>query len=110
MYCWRCGEEVAMLDEVEFATIESLYVQAVTAIKRHCRVHNHSTYEQFMQEQYRPVFEAYQRLTGREHTTDPSHLMYHRISKYGPPCIHCGKPLRTPQAKYCAACGRKKPA
>lgn len=48
--------------------------------------------------------EAYERLTGfRE--TNPQALYHHRISLYGPPCSNCLKPLRTPQARTCAACG-----
>lgn len=29
----------------------------------------------------------------------------HRVLAQGPPCVRCGKPLRTKQAAYCAACG-----
>lgn len=31
-------------------------------------------------------------------------------SWYGPPCPHCGKPLRTSQARFCAECGAPTPA
>ena len=49
----------------------------------------------------------YQEFTGfRE--TNPDALWHHRLSLYGPPCQACGKPLRTPQAKLCAACGSER--
>jgi hypothetical protein len=109
MYCWRCGMEVAMLNEEEFAEVECLYLQAVRTIKEQCRKHELSTQADFIQDQYRPALEAYRRLTGREHTTHPSDLLHHRISKYGPICLRCKKPLRTPKATYCAACGADRP-
>ena len=46
----------------------------------------------------------YQKLTGHEETNFTA-IWHHRISLYGPPCSHCGKPLRTAKAKWCAACG-----
>jgi hypothetical protein len=46
----------------------------------------------------------YQELTGFTETS-PDAIWHHRLSIYGPPCGACGKPLRTPQAKLCAACG-----
>lgn len=105
MYCWRCGTDTPMLDEEEFETVASSYACAVRKIKSRVRFYDAAVQQQFIQEQYRPVREVYHRITGREWTADPSHLMYHRISTYGPPCHRCGKPLRTPKAKHCAACG-----
>lgn len=29
----------------------------------------------------------------------------HRLSRHGPPCPECSKPLRSSRARYCAACG-----
>ena len=46
----------------------------------------------------------YERITGfREN--DVNVVWHHRLSEYGPACRRCGKPLRTPAAKHCAACG-----
>ena len=37
--------------------------------------------------------------------TEPGAIWHHRLSLLGPPCAKCGKPLRAPKAKHCAACG-----
>lgn len=60
---------------------------------------------------YRGLRKAYQRIAGcdirdREWGIDRHAFAAHRISIYGPPCTYCGKPLRTPRAKLCAACGK----
>lgn len=50
-----------------------------------------------------PMLWEYRRITGfRE--TNPNAVAHHVVSMYGPPCKACGKPLRTPRAKFCAAC------
>lgn len=46
----------------------------------------------------------YAQMTGFEETNLDA-LHHHRRSLYGPDCAACGKPLRTPQASFCAACG-----
>ena len=52
------------------------------------------------------ALDLYERLTGfRE--TNINAIWHHRLSICGPPCGWCGKPLRTPKAKFCAACGTK---
>jgi len=50
------------------------------------------------------ALDAYERLTGFRETNAEA-LWHHRIFLYGPPCPACRKPLRTPQARYCPACG-----
>jgi hypothetical protein len=94
-----------MLDEAEFEAVASLYYRAVRNIKSRVRFLDPRSQEQFIQEQYKPVLDEYRRICGRDWSADPSHLLHHRISKYGPPCRLCGKPLRTPKAVHGAACG-----
>ncbi len=47
----------------------------------------------------------YFEITGRD-AREAVHLWHHRIALQGSPCRFCNKPLRTPNASYCAACGR----
>jgi hypothetical protein len=49
------------------------------------------------------VLDLFQAITGFRETS--IHAIYHhRLGLYGPPCGKCGKPLRTPQARFCAMC------
>ncbi len=50
-----------------------------------------------------PMLREYKRITGFRETV-PNAVAHHRVSMYGPPCNACGKPLRTPRAKFCAGC------
>jgi hypothetical protein len=47
---------------------------------------------------------GYQLFTGVPET-NANAVWHHVASQYGPPCPHCGKPLRTPVARWCPACG-----
>ena len=47
---------------------------------------------------------GYEMFTGVEES-NPNAAWHHVASLYGPPCPACGKPLRTPEARLCAACG-----
>ena len=89
LWCWRCKTEVPMLDDDEFKRVSALLKTGSEG----------STTERM----FGPVLNEYERITGiRE--TNPNAIFHHVLSKYGPPCAHCGKPLRTPRAKMCAAC------
>jgi hypothetical protein len=50
------------------------------------------------------ILAKYLEITGFEET-NPNAVWHHRIALYGSPCRVCGKPLRTPRAAFCAACG-----
>jgi len=59
------------------------------------------------QVQFAEALDLYQRLTSfRE--TNPNALWHHRMSLCDPICAPCGKPLRTPEASFCAACGARR--
>lgn len=89
IYCWRCKMEIPMLDESEWRQIVPLLAKS------------------FDPEQERAALDLYENMTGfRE--TNRNAIWHHRISDYGPPCVECGKPLRTPRANFCAACGANK--
>lgn len=50
------------------------------------------------------MLEMYRLLTGYTATV-MAQVYNHRISRHGPPCPECDKPLRSPRARYCVACG-----
>jgi len=56
---------------------------------------------------FQPALDAYERITGVR-ASHPFHVTYHRLSLYGPPCRNCGKPLRTPEARLGAFCGKNR--
>jgi hypothetical protein len=87
--------EVAMLDEEEYAIAYELYGKVFTNPGK------------TMQERHKELFDYYYKVTG-EKATVANAIMHHRIAQYGLPCEKCGKPYRTPQASFCAACGNKR--
>jgi hypothetical protein len=50
------------------------------------------------------VLRRYFEVTGFDET-NANAIFHHVVKLYGPPCSNCGRPLRTPQATWCAACG-----
>jgi hypothetical protein len=76
-----------MLDEAEWAELAARYDRATGP-----------------KERLMALLEEYERLTGF-HETNPNAVWHHRVSLYGPACSACGKPLRTPRAAKCMACG-----
>lgn len=106
LYCWRCEMVLPMLDEDEWAQLAPLLEVAIPEFMEEHR----STGVKLGEAQAtgvlgRRALAFYRDLTGFEET-NLNALWHHQISLYGPPCTHCGKPLRTPRAKLCAACGR----
>ncbi len=51
-----------------------------------------------------PMLEMYRLLTGFIET-NPNAVLHHEVDQYGSPCPQCHKPLRTAEARFCAACG-----
>ena len=84
-----------MLDEKEYAVVDELYGKLVRTI----------TEDRVKIKQQ--LIDYYFHLTG-EQDSNPNSIIHHRIALYGPPCEVCGKPYRTSQASFCAACGHKR--
>jgi hypothetical protein len=96
--------ELPMLTEEEWAVVSPHLSNAVEQIKRYREEHGGSLAEASQRGFGQRALELYEQLTGFKETNAGA-LFHHRLSMYGPPCRSCGKPLRTPQARYCAMCG-----
>ena len=94
--------DIPMLTEEEWATISTHLSDSIQQIKRYREEHGCSLQEA-TQKGLGSALDVYERLTGFKET-NPNALWHHRLGIYGPPCQACGKPLRTPQARYCAMC------
>jgi hypothetical protein len=88
LWCWRCKMEMPMLDEIEYARVHEVIRNSTGP----------------MSERSIPACKMYEEITGF-YESNVNAIKHHRISLYGPPCKNCGKPLRTSQAAFCAACG-----
>lgn len=95
-----------MLDEEEFAVISEIYAECMQLGKRYRQTRNATLDESPIDSLFRPVREAYYRITGWADVHQNA-ILHHKISIYGPPCAYCKKPLRTPEARFCAACGTR---
>ena len=86
--------EMPMLDEDEYLKVDQAYGAAF-------RMKGVP-----LDERFQPVRDLYHYMTG-VYESNHNAIMHHRISLYGDPCANCRKPLRTPLAAFCAACGWK---
>lgn len=109
IYCWRCRMDMPMLTEEEWDLVSPHLTNAVTQIKAYRDENGCSLAEALRNEFGREALIQYERITGFKET-NPNALPHHRLSLYGPPCSHCGKPLRTPQARFCAMCSTPRKA
>lgn len=91
-----------MLDEDEY----SLVMAAKDKVWKEQEKYISGKLNNFKQALDGAILNTYNELTGFNESNVIA-VYHHRISIYGPPCGSCGKPLRTPLAKFCAACGWK---
>lgn len=109
LYCWRCNMELPMLDESEWARLGPLLAHTIGDFISLQRATGASLGDAQESGLFgRQALAFYRELTGFAET-NVNALHHHRLSLYGPPCDACGKPLRTPRAKLCAACGHPRP-
>ncbi len=106
MWCWRCKKNMPMLDELEYKRISDIHTQCIRSVKEYRQKTGSSLTESPLDILYEPLKIEYDKITGMANCHHNA-IMHHRISIYGEPCSSCGKPLRTPRARMCAACGTK---
>jgi len=97
---------VPMLTDQEWTQVGPHLENAAEQIMRYRREHSCSLEEATAKGLGQQALAAYERITGFKEE-NPNALFHHRLSIYGPDCPQCGKPLRTPQAHYCAMCSYK---
>ena len=93
-----------MLDEDEFKEVHQLYHDAFRSLKASEQGRDGATPPSVIDARLAPVRDAYFRMTGYRETNAAA-ILHHALSLYGPSCKNCSRPLRTPRARYCAACG-----
>lgn len=103
LYCWRCQMNIPMLTEEEWEFVSPVLKNRSAQIRLYQEEHQCSLKEAHIGVMQKALA-AYEQITGFKETNSNA-LYHHRLSLYGPPCQACGKPLRTPQARHCAACG-----
>ncbi|WP_240644449.1 hypothetical protein [Paenibacillus paeoniae] len=96
-----------MLNEEEYARIQTLYGDSMKATKEFRQEHGLTLEQISMDERFKPVVNEYEKITGVSGFHHNA-IMHHRIALFGDPCQYCGKPLRTLNAKLCAGCGKPK--
>ena len=96
-----------MLDESEYERISRTYEECIRSAKG-TRIVPELPVEDVagIDALFRPVRDLYEELTGWQGMHHNA-IMHHRLALYGPPCVACGKPLRTPRASFCVACGAR---
>ncbi len=94
-----------MLTDKEWELFTPYFTDAIKKIQLHRAEHNCSLKE--ATEKGFGQLDLYEHITGFKET-NLNAIHHHRLSLYGSPCQVCGKPLRTPLARYCANCGVEK--
>jgi hypothetical protein len=79
-YCWRCRMDVPVLKRAGWEKMVAAGPEVAAMLAR------------------------YNAMTGFAEINFAA-VMHHRTIDFGPLCESCAKPLRTPEAKFCAECG-----
>ena len=93
-----------MLTEQEWETMVPILNQAISDVQGYRQAYGTGLDKALQQGFEQEALALYRDLTGFAETNLDA-IRHHRLSLYGPTCTACGKPLRTPQATFCAACG-----
>ena len=103
LWCWRCKADMPMLDESEYREVFRLYGEGISASKAFRQKWGLPAEGMEKEIRFKPLLDRYEQMTGLRES-NPNAVMHHRLSLYGPPCVRCGKPMRSPSAKLCGSC------
>jgi hypothetical protein len=101
--------DLPMLTEEEWDVVAPHLTNMIEEVKAYRLEHGCSLAEAKENSLGKRALELYGQMTGFKES-NPNALFHHRLSIHGPPCHACGKPLRTPQANFCAMCSAPRPA
>jgi len=107
LWCWRCQQEMPMLETAEAALVRQARLGGMQVVEEEARRRGRVLIPMQLEGTARfgqPMLEMYRLLTGFVET-NPNAVLHHEVDQYGPPCPQCHKPLRTAEARFCAACG-----
>jgi hypothetical protein len=107
MWCWRCRQAMPMLETDEAALVRQAHLGGMPVVEAEARRQGRVLIPMQLDgaARYRqPMLEMYRLLTGFIET-NPNAVLHHEVDQYGSPCPQCHKPLRTAEARFCAACG-----
>jgi hypothetical protein len=99
--------DIPMLEDHEWDIVAPHLSNAIEQLKQYRLAHGVALSEAGVNGNGQEALRLYEKLTGfRESNVNA--IWHHRVTLYGPRCAVCGKPLRTPSASFCAACGAKR--
>ena len=105
-YCWKCKKDMPFLEEDEWKQVGPLLSDARRAIKEFREEQNCDLQEALRKCRPKATLK-FEELTGLSGIH--FHIIqHHRLKDWGEECPDCGHLLRTPKAKFCANCGRRK--
>jgi|SRR5581483_7987372 len=84
-YCWRCRISVPMLNEAEYSEVSKLYGECMHATKEFRERHGLSLTGLNIEERFKPVRDAYLKMTGFNETNHNA-IMHHRLASLGRDC------------------------
>jgi hypothetical protein len=104
MYSFKLRRNVPMLSDEEFEPIEKALFLRIRRIQEYRLSHPTASIGDARRYSVDHALDLYEDMTGVR-LADPDELYAVQLSLYGRPCPQCGKPFRTPRARFCAECG-----
>ena len=93
-----------MFDDIEWARLAPLLDDGIRSIKQYREDTGVALADVPTRDLYAAALREHECIVGHADVR-PQDIWHHRRSEHGPLCSRCSRPLRTPAAQQCAACG-----